>query len=338
MALQFCDGFDHYATAQLIEKWSTSIGVSIISPGRFSYGKCAQFSDDYLTRNGPNSGTLAAGAAFNISAPAGTGFSSLIVFQDAGSASCSLSVNSAGALALVTYGASGSTIVSTSGSAVFTFNAWTYVELKATFATTAVGSLYAQLAGQPIINGINVVTSSTANNYANQTRFINSSSSAYLDDVYICDGTGSVNNTFLGDIRVLYTLPAGNGRINQFARTGGTSSGNYTSVNENPPDNDTSYVSSSTPGAIDCYTVGGIGTPTTVVGAQITASARKDDSSSRVLAIGFGNGSTESYNSGVSLPDSYTMNSQPYDINPITGVAWLPNDINFGQIALKVIS
>jgi hypothetical protein len=159
-----------------------------------------------------------------------------------------------------------------------------------------------------------------------------------FDDVYICDATGSIHNDFLGDVKIVTLLPNGNGRVNQWTRTGGTSSGNYTAVNEVPPNGDTSYVSSSTAGQIDAYTVSSLGTVSAVVAAQIVASARKDDAGTRVLALGFGDGTTESYNAGTTLNGSYIMYTQPLDENPLTSSAWATSDFSGAQLAIEVIS
>jgi hypothetical protein len=126
--------------------------------------------------------------------------------------------------------------------------------------------------------------------------------------------------------------------VNQFARTGGTSAGNYTAVSEVPPDDDTSYVSSSTAGQIDAYKISSIGTVAAVKAVQIVASARKDDAGTRVLGLGFGNGTTENYDAGTSLGNGYTMIRRTLDQNPLTSAPWAVTDLATAQIAVEEIS
>ena len=38
MALLFCDGFDHYATAQINNKWTSSSGATVAAVGREGNG------------------------------------------------------------------------------------------------------------------------------------------------------------------------------------------------------------------------------------------------------------------------------------------------------------
>ena len=61
MALLFCDGFDHYNTAHLYEKWESGAGT-IVSGGREGQG--LQLSGDSRSKNlGTNAGTLMVGFA-----------------------------------------------------------------------------------------------------------------------------------------------------------------------------------------------------------------------------------------------------------------------------------
>jgi hypothetical protein len=39
-----------------------------------------------------------------------------------------------------------------------------------------------------------------------------------IDDLYVCDSTGSTNNTFLGDVRVDTVRPIGAGNYSEFSK------------------------------------------------------------------------------------------------------------------------
>src|SRR5207253_5492268 len=80
----------------------------------------------------------------------------------------------------------------------------------------------------------------TRNSGISGVRFVRYGSSAAnisfnrsYDDIVINNALGTVNNDFLGDVRVIGLLPTAVGTNSQLARTGGTSAGNYTAVNEN---------------------------------------------------------------------------------------------------------
>jgi len=80
-------------------------------------------------------------------------------------------------------------------------------------------------------------------------------SSAHLDnwwdDLYVLDGNGTENNDYLGDCWVETLFADGDGFSNDFSPLSGLT--NYEMIDETPPDEDTSYVESSTVGHTDLY-------------------------------------------------------------------------------------
>ena len=342
MALLFCDSFDHYDDNHFSEKWDGRSYANIGGDGREGQGidwQNGTFST--ITKNVPNSGTLIAGSArYESGLPGGS--QRLIRFDNSGTAQAYLEVNANGAVEVHTFPGGTDTVVGTSANGAIRTGAYIFVEFLVTFATGATGSAKVAINGQIVLNLTNVVTAQSGTT-ANQVTFAGTDGSRSIDDVYICDGLGSTNNSFLGDVRIAVVVPNANGRVDQWTRTGGTTSGNYTAVSEVPPaspapDDDTSYVASATAGQADTYKLSALGTVGSIKAVQIVASARKDDSGSRVLALGFGNGTTEQYDAGTSLPSSYVMIRRTLDQNPISNASWTAADITSGQLALKVIS
>ncbi len=327
MALLFCDGFDHYDTAHGGEKWD-SFNANVQSGGREGNCLFAGFRQG-ATKNVQNSAALIVGAAIN---PIDYG-TELFEFQDAANTQVQLFLTSAGALQIQD---GNGNVLGTSASGVVRTGTWQYVEISVVFSATGSATVHVNSASVLSLSGINTIPS--GNSYANGVGFLGSGDGTSFDDVYICDGTGTVNNNLLGDVKIVLATPNGNGRVNQLSRTGGTSAGNYTAVNNNPPDDDTSYVSSATAGQIDAYTITSIGSVASIKAVQLVASSRKDDAGSRVLALGFGNGTTESYDSGHPLGNSYTMLLRPLDQNPLTSASWATTDLSSAQLALEVIS
>lgn len=103
----------------------------------------------------------------------------------------------------------GATAIGSPSAAVFTFNAWHYIELQVVFSAT-VGTVTLKLDGNVVLNLTGQNTLATANAYANAA-YIGSNSTTYFDDFYVADMTGSANNSFLGEIKVSGSLPTGNG-------------------------------------------------------------------------------------------------------------------------------
>lgn len=101
------------------------------------------------------------------------------------------------------------TNIGSPSAAVFTFNAWHYIELQVTFNGTT-GAVTLKLDGNTVLSLTGVNTIATANAYANAA-FIGGNVGIWWDDFYVADTTGSVNNSFLGEIKVSGSLPTGNG-------------------------------------------------------------------------------------------------------------------------------
>lgn len=323
MALLFCDSFDHYDTAHMHLKWTTAASIAA-GMGRRAGAAMTGSAGKAV----PDSSTLITGFAFN---PQNSS-SNFVWFQTDGRSQLTLNVTPSGAITV--YAQDGSVLATTAPS-VLNMTGYSYVECKVTFATTPLGSVTLRV-NSTIVLALTNVTTAYGVATANSIQY--TSYGGYFDDLYICDGTGTANQDFLGDVTVALALPSGNGRASQWARTGGSGAGNYTAVNEVPPDDDVSYVASSTPGAIDAYAIAPVGTPAAVKAVQITAVVRKDDSGSRSVALGFGNGVTESFGPGTSVGDSYTVVALRLDQNPLTATAFTPADLASGQMAIQVVS
>lgn len=342
--LLFCDSFDHYVTANLLEKYLSAGNASILLGGG-RVGSCLQIPTPLQTggsvsKGFSNKSQLIVGFAFN---PAVLSNEPIVQFIDSTTTpptvQGALKINASGGLEYHTYPGGNDTTIAVSANGILAANTFQYIEVNVAFETSATGSVSAQLNGQNVFTVTGVVTSSSGNNFANSVTLTNGpfNGTQYLfDDFYVCDSTGTVNNNFLGDVSIQALLPNGAGQSTQFTPHG--LSQNWQCVSQNPP-NTADYVSDSTPGHVDLYMIQSIsGSPTAVVAVQIVASAEKDDSNSRVLGIGFGNGTISVFDAGFSLTSSYLMYNQPYDLNPITNQAWAVSDVNSGQIGIKVIS
>lgn len=334
--LLFCDSFDHYDTALIGEKYLSTYNAAIVSGGGRRGTNCVSlgYSQGNIQKAFANSATLIVGFAFNPSQQLTYG---VVVFYDVGVQQGQLRVNNAGG---VDYYDGNNNLLASSALGLISLDTFQYLEVSVTFSTTAAGgSVSAQLNGQSIFSVSNVVTSLSGNSYANLVSVTYSGGSVtniLVDDLYVCNGAGTVNNDFLGDVGVTCLFPNGEGQLDGFTPNGAAE--NWECVSNNPPDDDNEYVSSAQVGTIDLYTIESLPELTSaVVAVQLVASARKDDSNTRVLAVGFGNGTTSVFDEGFSLTSDYLMYTQPYDTNPITEETWGVDDVDNGQIGIKVV-
>jgi hypothetical protein len=277
MAGLFCEGFDHQASvSQLIEgKWTA---YDAAANKAFVAGRLAGQALRFANSSGNNvSKTLAAnyttlicGFAFR---PAIAGTNRIFAFRDAGTDQVGISINGAGRLQI--YRGTTSTVLAT-GTTVLALNTWYYIEIKVTFSNAA-GVVELKLDGaSEIASTGSLDTTNTANAYANQIVIAAGSNGQYdFDDLYLCDDSGSLNNTFLGVRRVQTVAASGPGSNTQMTPNTGT---NHGAVDDTTPDDDTTYVSEDTAGHYDLYAMGDLsGSPSDVAFVQSIIRARVDD-------------------------------------------------------------
>ncbi len=176
------------------------------------------------------------------------------------------------------------------------------IEIQVTFSASS-GSVQVWLDGAvviPLTSGLNTINSGNA--YANQIKIgycYGTSADIYCDYLRVWDNTGSYQNAAVGyDVRKITKLPSGAGALTQWTPNGAAS--NFQCVDDNSPDGDTTYVSSSGTN-YDAYAMGTSGL--SGVPSQVVAKSyvRKDDANTRTLQIGVRSGSSNG------LGSAYTM-------------------------------
>ena len=199
------------------------------------------------------------------------------------------------------------------------------IEIATTFSATA-ATIEVWLDGAIVIaltSGLNNINSGNA--YANQILlgaanglgWAGSGQGILCDYLRVWDATGSYQNAPVGyDVRKLTKLPAGAGALTQWTPNG--AGANYQCVDENPPDDDTTYVSSSSTNS-DAYAMGSSGfsgVPSQVV---VKSRFRKDDAATRTLQIGVRSGSSNSLAAAVTAGGSYVWTDACISLDPATG-------------------
>lgn len=342
MSLRFIDGADHYATADITRKWN-AVGPSgtcavQVGLGRFGGGNALRIDplSCSVTKTLDNQGTWIVGFAMQTPGLP-TGSAVLVQFIDSvNGVQCDLRVNSDGTLSVTRNGAP---LTGGQSTASIRVGSWNYIEVKVSISTSiAANAVQVQLNSAVVLTvAAGQSTQLSANASANTIVLAGAFVGCLFDDIYIADGNGAVNNTFLNDSRVVALLPNGAGALTAFSVTGAPT--NWQATSDNPPDNDTSYVSSNTPGNIDLYTVPNLSVAGTIRGVQTVIDARKDDAGSHGLAAEVRIGGTNYNGATVQLGSTYVMQTEIRETNPFTGVAWTQSDINTPlQIGLNLIS
>ena len=211
---------------------------------------------------------------------------------------------------------------------------WYYVEMKVYCASSG-GYVIVRLNGVEILNVSGINTAYNSGN-PNTERFrISGEDAFFFDDWYICDNSGTKNNDFLGDIKVLSYTPSRNGSHIDFSPVGATS--NYQAVNEALQNSDTNYVTQSGIGMYDLYGFTAPSISGSLLGIQQTVTARKDDSGTRFIKLIGSYGSNNAESSSISLLDSYRTYFNIYESRIGTNEDWSFNDLNSAEFGFKIV-
>lgn len=208
--------------------------------------------------------------------------------------------------------------------------AWNYIEGKFTHTS-----------GQVRLNGLAEIGPS-AGAYSGAFTSINFSyqqlgtPTLFIDDLYVADTTGGVNDDFLGDLVVETLYPISDGTYTDWTvDIGGL---HWPRVSEYLIDSDASYVHTTTVGAKDTY---GIGNPvlanTPVYGTQLNLGVRKNDAGTRVIEPVIRQAGVDHIGPLSAVTAGYTFHSWLRDTDP-TGNPWTYTTVNTDEYGIELVS
>lgn len=342
--LRFCDSFDHYATAQIGQKWTTlGAGGSIAAGGRHGSRLQLLSATGAVTKTLDAQQTWIVGVAIfsaDVGSPS-TNPTGIIALLDAGTVQMDVRMNDATNRQLTI--TRNGTVLAT-GTTSLALSTWYFIEFKV-FIHDTTGTAELKINGVTELSLTNVDTKNTANASANAVRLGAAGASSggtqatwLFDDFYVCDGQGATNNNFLGDVRVEAIFPDGNGNSSQMLGSDGNSTDNYLLVDEATPNDDTDYVSEDTVDQKDTYAYGSV-TPGsgTVHGVQVLPYARKTDAGARSIKSVARVSGTEEDSATKVLSMSYLYLSDIRETKP-GGGAWSISDVNGAEFGVKLVA
>jgi hypothetical protein len=241
---------------------------------------------------------------------------------------------------VITVRRGGSTTLATYTIPNYVANNWYYYEFGAVIDDTA-GSVQLRLNGNTVISASGLDTRNGALAYVDGVSLdcLSSTTTVNVTDWYVTNTQGSnpATNGFLGDIRIVSTIPNASGDVINFLPL---SSSNVLMVDDgNSPDNDGTYVSASLSGSLDLYrTTTYTGSFTQIYGLGVKALARKTDPGARNIQLAIKSGSSITYAPSESILDSYRYHAAIFETNPNTGTTWSSvSDVNGTQVGFTII-
>lgn len=247
-----------------------------------------------------------------------------------GTKQCYLSINVNGTLAVY----NGDDTLQGTSVTVITVDEWQYWEVYVKIHETE-GAFLVRVDGVPVLSLTNINTQNSPRATHDCFTLLNSNVATWYDDVYATD------SGFLGPQKIYPIGPAGAGSYSQFARGGLDTGSNHSQVNELAalgPDDDTTYVYSSTASEIDSYTASDLDASITgdINAFQLMIHAKREVSGiatlhpSLVIQGQVFSGPVETLST-----TGYFYHDYMWERNPYTGNQWTRAQINAFEIGVK---
>jgi hypothetical protein len=246
----------------------------------------------------------------------------------------------------------GISVVATSPANLLLPDVWQYIEFEINIDNTA-GYVNMWVDGVQVwTSATNIDTMQTTGLTFDNVRFHMAGLTlpCILDDVYVCDNTGTVNNTQLGDSTVELLLPTGDGSLSGWTPSSGTD--HYAMVDDAPlavEHTEATYLTSTTDG-VELFEYSSLPATlpkTSVVhGLQVNSYLRRTDGISRFQAVAKVDASETSviaYGGGLgddNLRENIDIFNYPaiFETSPASSDAWSHQDINNAEFGIKHIS
>lgn len=315
MALRFIDSYDHYYSDNnnLPRKYGFVVG-SFDTVGREStHSGGGAFMRLFFEPQD----TWILGKAFKIGSS-----EALFGLNDDSDYKCQLDVTSDGNLHFYNFGPSGNVYTTGLGLNLTLPYCAYFIELK--FHLHATDGYY-----EIRVNNIPVLSATGINTVRGLASATIIQTWCMGDDYYVCDGTGTVNNDFLGDRRSIAVMPAAVGSVNDW--TPNTAIDNWDINNDKTYTAATienAYVETDTDMAMDLYTFEDVTIEGTVAGVQLSVLAKKTDADFRQIRLVMDIDGTKYYGDWQTLTDDWKYYKWIWETDPSISGAWTRTKIN----------
>lgn len=335
MAVEFMDGFDHLAAADLTQKWDNTSSVTGASKvtGVFSLGSAQR----YLNANRTIQRTLSSAAtkwvAFHFrleSLPASD--VALVIFRESTTTHTDIRVTAAGAIRATRAGTS----LGISSTGLITTNTWYWLAVQVTIDNSA-GVVSVSLNNSSILS----LTSQDTQNggtAAITNIQINSVSSGNndWDNLAMGDTTGSAPTNAMPteEWRINTQLPSGAGSSAQFTPSAST---NQSNVDDATSDGDSTYNSSTTAGHVDLFAIANFDAGV-VRAVQTNIAARRDDAGPREIREKCRSDGANYNGSTQAITGSYVVYREIRHVDPDTSAAWASAALDAAEFGYELVT
>lgn len=217
-------------------------------------------------------------------------------------------------------------------------NAWKHIEAKV-LLDAAAGTVEIRVEGATVLLLAGIRTTSNIGGAIPSCQQIGQRSgwdgpTMYMKDYIIWDGTGGINNNFMGSCQVLKIIPQADVALNWTPSGGATG---FNLINEVTPDDDATYISAPfpAPAAYKCSLTDLPLTVTSVRGVMPIHRSRKTDGGDGNIQVGAISGAATGLGADRPITTAYTYWWDIFDADPNTGGAWSRIAVNNMNLQLN---
>jgi len=337
MSIYFIDGFDHYATAEVVRKWDYNLGGAIagtnprrVNSSHLRLSNAASPGQVYKTFTDTPVDAAVVGFALCVDTLSGThsGFRLRLGLTD----QCTVRVNDDGSISVLR-GSHVGTELERSAAGVIVAGTWHWFEFEV-YVHDSAGTYDVRVDGASVVDGTGADTKAGSSAGFDNVRLsgINHALADYLrvDDFFI--GTG-----FLGNSRCDPLWPSAAGTHAEWSPLSGE---NWTNVDEqNDMDDDASYVAALILSKIDTYGFGDLKplVSSTIHAVALNVACRKIDANARHLTPmtrvgGLDYAGVEK----VVAAQTYAVVQHVWSVNPADSGAWEEADVGGAEFGFKL--
>lgn len=338
LIVEFADSFDHYATAQLVEKYTSFSGGSGGSISATAARNGAQgliLSGGNLVKNITQRSSYVFGIAMNKRTNNNpVSMQNHIQFRDNGNIQVAISFDASGHM--IATRSNSNVVIGTSTLTVSGLLSSDFIEVGTTIHPTA-GVFIAKFNGVTFLNLTGINTQGTGTVNINQFRLGDGNINAitWYDDLYLtADSVAGVLN-FMGDGPVTMVKGTGAGAFADFIRGGVDTGANFSQVNIIPPVI-ASWNAHNVVGKRDSFVFAPIGAGT-VVGAVLTALVQKDSAGSANVALKVRSSAVDNADVPIVLGTGYVFDQLDVSIDPNTAALFTRANLNAAEWGYKVV-
>jgi hypothetical protein len=247
-----------------------------------------------------------------------------------------LSIDTTGTISARRGNLSSGTVLGTTATPVITASSYQHIEAVVFFSQT-VGTIEVRVNGVTVLSLSAIDTCSTSLVECSQVIVGGGElgvSTHYIDDLFAYDGTGSYNNTFIGDRRVLTLFPNANTATADWTAVGAATG--YECIDEASPDDDTTYITAATTGLVSQFGLqnlpGGI---SVINGVVIVERARKTEAGPANTKVSIVSGASTTVGADKALTEIYTYRQDVFQIDPASTAPFTPAEVDALQFKVE---